>query len=244
MLKFPAGGNMRLKMKPGKGLPTEYIIPNLPPVWYDQETINSCVGQALSFCVSYYFYKATGKVEMFSPMFLYWHARYLRGLTAKDEGAYLIDGITALVRWGCCREAIWAHTRAHLTVQPSPEAYEDTMSFALTAKYAIINMVEDMKQALIHQVPVVFGFPVPESFKRSLKGEVFLYPPQPNDRILGGHAVVAVGYSDSKTAFLCRNSWGREWGDDGNFWIHYDYFGLEFTNPQYGIKVERRKPRC
>jgi hypothetical protein len=234
---------MGFKLKQKKILPKEFIIPNLPPVWYDQENINSCVGQALAFYLSYLFYRQTNRAEMFSPMYIYWHARYTRGLTQKDEGCFLIDGIMSIVRWGICREKFWGHNYVHLTLQPTPEAYEDAISLGLTVKFAIIKTVDEMKNALIYQVPVVFGFPVPESFKRSLKGaEVFLEPPKPSERILGGHAVVAIGYSDHKNAFLCRNSWGREWGIDGNFWLHYEYLNHEYADAKYALKLERRKP--
>jgi hypothetical protein len=234
---------MRFKLKQGKTAPKEFIIPKLPPVWYDQGNINSCVGHALAFCISYLFYQQTARVEVFSPMYVYWHARYLRGLTQKDDGCFLIDGIISLTKWGICREKSWEHNHTHLTLQPSPAAYEDAMSFALTVKFAIIKTVDEMKNALVHHIPVVFGFPVPESFKRSLEGtEVLLEPPKPSDRILGGHAVVAIGYSDYKNAFLCRNSWGKDWGVDGNFWLHYDYVVHEYTDAKYALKIERRRP--
>jgi C1A family cysteine protease len=50
-----------------------------------------------------------------------------------------------------------------------------------------------------------------------------------------GHAVVAVGYDDTrkikntltnkttKGALLVRNSWGVGWGDQGYGWMPYDY---------------------
>ena len=44
-----------------------------------------------------------------------------------------------------------------------------------------------------------------------------------------GHAVVAVGFDDSieigpsKGAFIIRNSWGEEWGENGYGYLPYDY---------------------
>ena len=42
------------------------------------------------------------------------------------------------------------------------------------------------------------------------------------------HAMVLVGYDDSKSAFRVRNSWGRTWGDNGSIWVDYDFFLKNF----------------
>ena len=34
---------------------------------------------------------------------------------------------------------------------------------------------------------------------------------------------MAVGYDEEKEMLLVRNSWGKEWGDKGHFWMPYDY---------------------
>ena len=38
------------------------------------------------------------------------------------------------------------------------------------------------------------------------------------------HALVVVGFDDSKNAFRIRNSWGTGWGDNGSIWIDYTFF--------------------
>jgi C1A family cysteine protease len=47
--------------------------------------------------------------------------------------------------------------------------------------------------------------------------------PSPNEQLLGGHAVLAVGYDDSQRRFIIRNSWGKDWGMQGYFTIPYAY---------------------
>jgi len=34
---------------------------------------------------------------------------------------------------------------------------------------------------------------------------------------------MAVGYDDQEGKFICRNSWGTSWGDEGYFYMPYAY---------------------
>ena len=47
--------------------------------------------------------------------------------------------------------------------------------------------------------------------------------PNPSGSLLGGHAVLIVGYSDERECFLIRNSWGSDWGMSGHFMMSYDF---------------------
>lgn len=42
------------------------------------------------------------------------------------------------------------------------------------------------------------------------------------------HAVVIVGWDDSKQAWLIKNSWGEYWGDNGYGWVGYDSCGIGY----------------
>ena len=47
--------------------------------------------------------------------------------------------------------------------------------------------------------------------------------PKPNEKPLGGHAVLAVGYDDSEGRIIVRNSWGEGCGNKGYFTMPYGY---------------------
>jgi C1A family cysteine protease len=47
--------------------------------------------------------------------------------------------------------------------------------------------------------------------------------PGAKERLLGGHAVIAVGYDASAARFIVRNSWGTAWGLAGYFTMPFAY---------------------
>ncbi len=81
-----------------------------------------------------------------------------------------------------------------------------------------------MKGCLFSGYPFVYGFTVYESFESEDVARTGNVPmPSPGERVVGGHAVLAVGYDDDEGMFICRNSWGAEWGDAGYFYMPYAY---------------------
>jgi C1A family cysteine protease len=47
--------------------------------------------------------------------------------------------------------------------------------------------------------------------------------PSADETTIGGHAVLAVGYDDSKSMFIVRNSWGANWAVGGYCYMPYAY---------------------
>jgi len=43
----------------------------------------------------------------------------------------------------------------------------------------------------------------------------------------GGHCVTIIGYNDNPGYWICKNSWGTGWGDQGVFWIAYGECGID-----------------
>jgi C1A family cysteine protease len=95
-------------------------------------------------------------------------------------------------------------------------------------------VLRDVKAHAAAGLPTMFGFTVYSSIDSA--GEDGRIPfPQEGDRVVGGHAVCAVGYDDAMSikgpkgtkatrgALLIRNSWGKGWGERGYGWLPYDY---------------------
>lgn len=85
-----------------------------------------------------------------------------------------------------------------------------------------------MKACLASGYPFAFGFTVYENFESDAVAATGVVPmPGTSEQVLGGHAVLAVGYDDAQQRFIVRNSWGSAWGMGGYFTMPYAYL----TNP-------------
>jgi len=89
-------------------------------------------------------------------------------------------------------------------------------------------------------LPVIFGFCVYSSFEGDQVAQTGVMPmPAPNEQVLGGHCVVAVGYDDMKQMVTVRNSWGTGWGQSGYFEMPYAFiFDPDYTSDFHAIEVE------
>ncbi len=54
--------------------------------------------------------------------------------------------------------------------------------------------------------------------------------------LAGYHAVGVVGYSDAEQAWICKNSWGTDWGEGGWFKIGYGQCGMDTLFPMYCVE--------
>lgn len=100
--------------------------------------------------------------------------------------------------------------------------------------------VEHIKAYLNDTVPLVFGAKLGDRFINWSGGGVINSDTYNYSGIHADHAMVLVGYDDSKNAFRIRNSWGTAWGDEGSIWVDYNYFCNEFC---YAVFVAQNTPQ-
>jgi C1A family cysteine protease len=81
-------------------------------------------------------------------------------------------------------------------------------------------------KALHAKHPVVFGTLVANEFQ-AVHDRTPLDRPGPNAVILGGHAMIIVGYIGGN--FLVKNSWGTGWGSHGFFLMTPEYVAWDQT---------------
>ena len=82
--------------------------------------------------------------------------------------------------------------------------------------------IADLQAALIEHGPLVTTFTVYDDFFYYNSG---IYK-HVTGEVAGGHAVAIVGYDNINECWICKNSWGTNWGENGFFRIKYGDSGI------------------
>jgi len=200
-----------------------------PPV-YDQGQLGSCTANAIGAAVQFDQKKQGLKDYVPSRLFIYYNERDIEGTTDQDSGAMIRDGVKSVNKLGVCAETSWPYDPSpfppnpKLTQKPSQACYGEASKHIAVQYSRVPRTLNQMKGCLASGYPFVFGFTVYQSFESKQVATTGQAPmPGPAEEVLGGHAVLAVGYDDSSQRFIVRNSWGTGWGIKGYFTLPYPY---------------------
>ena len=200
---------------------------------YDQGQVGSCVGNGTS-----------GIVEFIQPslgtpsrLFVYYNARIPESDTNQDGGAQIHDGVQGVVNYGVIPETEWPYDPNQVTTQPTPQCYTDAKKDVVTS-YFSLDTDTDIKQCLVAGFPVVFGTSLYESFESDVVASTGIVPmPVDSEEPIGGHCMVIIGYDDSKSWWIVRNSWGLSWGASGYCFISYAYIN-QFASDYWTVRAD------
>ena len=207
------------------------------PAVYDQGRIGSCTANAIAGAIEFDLMRQRKTDFIPSRLFIYYNERLMEGTVGSDAGAQIRDGIKSVAQQGDCPETLWPYDdtpadrttglfppNAKAAQQPTPECYAQANQYKAVSYQSVDQNLADMKACLSEGFPFVYGFTVYESFESGPVAQTGDVPmPSPNEQVIGGHAVLAVGYDDDEAKFIVRNSWGPGWGDGGYFYMPYAY---------------------
>ena len=209
--------------KISRKLPVSVDLRKQCPEVYDQGSLGSCTANALG--AAFQFGQIKQAIASFIPsrLFIYYNERVQIHTEDSDSGAFIRDGIKSLNKDGVCPESDWPYLIEKFTQKPPIRLYQKALKNQVLQYMRLENWkMNQLQTCLAEGYPFVFGFSVYESFWSMGKNAVIPMPKE-GERLIGGHAVMAVGYDQAKKRCLIRNSWGLSWGNKGHAWMPYDY---------------------
>jgi len=209
----------KINMRLAKNLPSKVDLkPRMPPV-YDQDNLSSCTAHSTAAQCHY-----IDKTDPFMPsrLFIYYNTRVLEGTVKQDSGASIRNSIKSIVRWGFCPETDWEYNIAKFANKPPTKAYKDAANEKVIQYYRVDQNERALKAALASNLPINFGFSIYSSFD-NVGPDGIVTIPDKSEQLLGGHATLIISYNDETRYYGVRNSWGVEFGQQGYFYLPYDY---------------------
>ena len=187
----------------------------------DQGNLGSCTGQAIAGAIEL-LNRRNNKQTDVSRLFIYYYERALINTINYDSGAYIRDGIKVTNKQGAPLENLWPYDIQKFRQRPPSKAINDALKRKVTL-YERVSGHNGCLDALNNGYPVVIGFYVYSSFisRQVSRTGLMPYPNTRTEELLGGHAVLLVGYDKTKEVYIVRNSWGPNWGDSGYFYMPF-----------------------
>ena len=218
-------------------MPVRTDLRPLCPAVYDQGLIGACTANAIAAAIEFDLLKQKTADFIPSRLFIYYNERAMKHTVPLDNGAQIRDGIKSVNKLGVCPESQWPYVPtpanpgtnlwsagAKPAQKPPPACYREALNHQVVSYQRVNRDLTQMKGCLAAGYPFVLGFTVYESFESAtVKRTGVLNLPSASEDVVGGHAVLAVGYDDATQRFIVLNSWGAKWGQQGYFTMPYKY---------------------
>jgi C1A family cysteine protease len=204
--------------------PSVDLRPGCPPI-YDQGQLGSCTANAIAAAIQFEQIRQK-EPQPFTPsrLFIYYNERVMEHTVGQDAGAQIRDGIKSINHIGACPETDWPYVIANFAQKPPSRAFKDAPQGKAVSYQRVVQSLDQLKGCLAGGFPFVLGISVYESFESQPVAKSGVVPmPASSEKLLGGHAILAVGYNEADQRFIMRNSWGTSWGMQGYFTIPYAY---------------------
>ncbi len=193
-----------------------------------QGKTGACVGFATADGVLRWLYTINGKMletERPSPRFIWMANKETDDLTRypttfiESAGTSTKLALRIAQKYGCVPEHMLPMDGS-LSKLRANVFFSIAAQFRITAYYNLGTNLDQWRAWIAHVGPILTRLDVDKSWKKatSLGGKLTKYKKPTH---YGGHAVCLVGYTEDY--FIVRNSWGKDWGDQGFAYCSNEY---------------------
>lgn len=211
----------------------------------DQEDTGSCVGWASTDGLMRWHMIKAKKLEPFmflSPRFTWMASKETDEFTSRPEtfieglGTTLKASMDVLRKFGSVPEDLLPFKiQTTMYLGTDKEFYSTAARRKISAYYNLGLNLRNWRAWLYRVGPIMAGLTVDESWDNATKNGGYVDEFKPKTA-RGGHAIVVCGYrADGR--FIIRNSWGKDWGDQGYAYVSTEYIRAAFYSESYGIRV-------
>jgi len=219
-----------------------------------QGKYNTCTAHVVTGLLETLENRAHGTFVPASRLFLYQVTRRMLGESG-DPGVFLRQMMGCLVLVGVPPEKYWPYLDTTIEDDPRLDLEPDAFCYAVAGDFRKVRpfrldppgrrpreVLEELRTLLAAGIPTSLGFPLyPRALAAAARDQGRLpLPAAPREKdVVGGHAVLVVGYDDALEiprptargpgsrstlgAFRIRNSWSTRWGEEGDGWLPYEY---------------------
>ncbi len=238
--QHPDHRDFKFKVESKKKLPSSVDLRAMCPRVEDQGELGSCTANATTSAMEFLYRKAGRHQPELSRLFCYFASRvWIEGTKPDDDSGCMIrDVIKAVKRFGVPPETLWPYDTSKFNRTPTEPA--QVAAFKLEVRgYLAVNGLNETKACLAAGYPVVIGFSVPENMESDeCASNGIVYFPDKYESLVGGHAVLLVGYNDQDSMFTFQNSWGAGWGDHGYGYLPYQFVAEGLASDFWTIRSE------
>lgn len=197
----------------------EFKLDNLPTI-KNQYSVCSCVAHALSYILEWFNQIETNEYRELSVGFIYG----MQGVEFNrvGEGMYLRDACKIIQKYGdCLNDTVPFNVEMpecynYLKNRLNDEVYNEALICKVDS-YAKCETDEAVKYALIKYSPVAMSVKWYVDCKLDDDGVISFDTTSKS----GYHAVMVYGFNER--GWLCQNSYGKGWGNDGRFVLPYEH---------------------
>lgn len=221
-------------------IPDEYEGLEKYQVIGDQGNIGSCVGWCGEKVMEITNHLIDLEPDDLSAGWLYERSRFYANIPPWTEGSTNLGLMKALNKEGATTEKCCpTDTVSPFSCEPCVGAEEIAAEHAVDSYWQVNAIEGDMKAAIwgvtheapykmpdgsLGKLPLCAAYPVHESFKEGYDNGIVPLP-HIGDTLLGGHSSCVAGWKiiDGEGYWVNYNSWGKEVGDEGKFYLPFGY---------------------